>query len=117
MDECSRCGHRLVRIHRTPAQKIFFSEAYRCSHCRYPHRVVHPSLDVNLAFFASRYTCCVRCGNRGVRPLKTRDLVERTSRHPVSQLFRLAGAPLRLCPLCRLQYNDWRPIAPPTVHR
>jgi hypothetical protein len=93
-----------------------YSDAFRCSKCAYRRQYLHPVMDFNMAFFASRYTCCVNCGNRRVHPLPARDTLERMSRHPVSQLFRLAGAPLRICPLCRLQYNDWRPVAPAAPH-
>ena len=31
------------------------------------------------------------------------------SKHPLSWMFRLLGAPLNKCPSCRLQYYDWRP--------
>ena len=112
MQACPTCGHQLVRIHRTRTQKLLFSEAFHCANCGQHQRYLHPILDFNAAFFKSRYTCCVQCGNTRVRPLPARDLLERRSRHPVSQLFRLVGAPLRICPLCRLQYHDWRPIEP-----
>ena len=97
-----------MRSHRTAAQKIFFSDVFRCSRCGYRRKRVHPVVDANLAFVFSRYTRCIRCGSERIERLKKRDRIDSVSKNLVSRLLRLTGAPVNKCPSCRLQYYDWR---------
>jgi hypothetical protein len=112
MNACPKCGHQVVRTQRTRLQKVFFSAAFRCSHCTYRTQQLHPAVDVNLRFIFSRFTRCMRCGHQHVHRLAQRDRLDPMSKHPMSVLLRLTGAPLRKCPFCRLQYCDWRSRVP-----
>jgi hypothetical protein len=41
-----------------------------------------------------------------------RDQIDRMTKHPISLLIGLTGAPIYHCGPCRLQYRDWRDVAP-----
>jgi hypothetical protein len=101
-----------MRMHRTAAQRILYSDVFRCTHCRTRTRRIRPGLSVPLAFYFSRFTHCIRCGSARIERLEKRDRIDSLSRHPFSNVLRLTGAPLKKCPACRLQYYDWRPIVP-----
>jgi hypothetical protein len=112
MPVCPNCGHHLMRMHRSAAQKIVYADAFRCSRCHFRTRRLRTALSVSLAFYFSRFTHCIRCGSSRIERLKKRDRIDSTSKHPTSLLLRLTGAPLKKCPACRLQYYDWRPPVP-----
>ena len=116
MRTCPKCGQGMMRAHRTRLQKVLYSDAFCCSNCPYRDVWLRPTIDVNLSFFFSRFTRCVRCGTDKIHSLRERDQLDSMSKHPTSLLFALTGAPIRKCPYCRLQYHDWRPPAP-TVRR
>jgi uncharacterized protein with PIN domain len=112
MPNCPRCGHHLARTHRTAVEKLLYADVYGCASCGYVARHLHRALDRNFEFYCSRFTHCIRCGSKRIERLSKRDVIDSMSHHLVSLLFRLTGAPLKKCPACRLQYYDWRPIAP-----
>jgi hypothetical protein len=112
MPVCPRCGHHLVRTHRTALQKLLYSDTFRCTSCRLRVRNLHRIFNLNFAFYTSRYTHCIRCGTPRVERLAKRDRIDSLSHHPASALFHITGAPLKRCPSCRLQYYDWRPPVP-----
>ncbi len=101
---CNRCGDELVRVRRSHLSRIFFSAVYRCRGCERDFRVPH------LAFKGiSMHSCCPRCGSFRLERLRKRDRIESLSHSPVSFLQMLLGAPISWCPLCRLQFYDFRP--------
>ena len=69
-------------------------------------------MSVRYNFFVSTNARCVNCGTAKVQRVAKRDLLDGLSGHPVSQLQRLTFAPLNRCAACRLQFYDWRPVAP-----
>lgn len=87
MLHCSRCGKRLVRVHRT------ILDRYLYAHCR---------------FLFSRHSRCIRCGSEAVQRLKKRDKVNGFSQNPFTLMQVLIGAPVNRCSPCRLQFLDWR---------
>lgn len=66
-------------------------------------------------FLLARHTHCIQCGTAKVRRLSRRDRIDRMSRHPLSLVFRLTGAPIVYCGGCRLQYRDWRMPEPSSI--
>jgi hypothetical protein len=68
----------------------------------------YPSVRIHLIFCFSRHTHCIQCGSSLVSRLPRRDRIEAMSKHLLSTVFRLLGAPIVHCPACRLQYYDWR---------
>ena len=110
MPECPACGHHLIRMHRTTAEKLIYAELFRCAHCDLRLRQLRGRRNAKISFLFSRYTRCIRCGTQHVRRISKRDRVDSVSRGVVSTLLRLTGAPLNKCDACRLQYYDWRPL-------
>ena len=108
MPDCSKCGKHLTRTRRTPFERPFYSAAYRCHHCDNRLRIPHTAVHVQLTFLFSRHTHCIKCGNAKVRRHGKRDRIDTISKHPVSTLMMLTGAPLYRCLDCRIQYYDWR---------
>jgi hypothetical protein len=47
-----------------------------------------------------------------VRRQRKHDRIDTVSNHPLSRLMQITGAPLNRCFACRVQYYDWRPLAP-----
>jgi hypothetical protein len=105
-----------MRKHRNVAQRILYSDVFRCAHCRTTTRWVRAGLSVTFTFCFSRFTHCIRCGSSRIERLEKRDRIDSLSHHPLSGFQRLTGAPLKKCPACRLQYYDWRPIVPVERH-
>jgi DNA-directed RNA polymerase subunit RPC12/RpoP len=89
-------------------QKLVYSDIYRCTKCGRRVNLVRSAHSVALTFFFSRHSHCIRCGTTNVHRLKKRDRIDSVSRHPVSVLLGLVGAPFNRCNRCRLQYHDWR---------
>jgi uncharacterized Zn finger protein len=110
MPQCPNCGRHLLRRHRTVLQKLVYSDAFRCEQCGNWVKHYHSFLRVEIGFFLTPYTQCIRCGTREVHRIAKRDRVDSLSKRPASRLMQLLGAPLNKCPACRLQYYDWRPV-------
>lgn len=108
MPQCPKCGGYLVRIHRGTFRKIAYSALFRCRQCGFRTGKFHSWLSSNYRFMFSRYTRCVRCSTYNVHRGSKRDRIDGVSRHPLSLLQHILGAPLNKCPACRLQYYDWR---------
>lgn len=110
MPVCPDCGTQLSRVHRSRVEKLLFSNVFRCERCarrlRRAHRVIH----VDVTFYLSTYTRCIRCATPDVRRSARLDRVDSISRHPLSVVQRLFGAPINRCFSCRVQYFDWRPV-------
>ena len=88
--------------------RILYAELFFCRKCGYRLRLLHPGLRGTLGFMSARHSQCITCGNRRVQRLNKRDRIDSVSRHPLSVLMGLTGAPINRCPICRLQYRDWR---------
>jgi predicted RNA-binding Zn-ribbon protein involved in translation (DUF1610 family) len=112
MSPCPNCGLHMTRVHRSAMQKVLYRDVLACSRCRFRTKRLRIGVDVALTFYFSRFTHCIRCGSPRIERLSKRDVVDSMSRHPVSGVLRLTGAPIRRCPACRLQYCDWRPPVP-----
>jgi hypothetical protein len=93
-------------------ERILYSDVFRCPNCNTAERWLHAAIDFSVTFYFSRFTHCIRCGSARIERLARRDYIDGLSYHPVSVVLRLTGAPLKKCPACRLQYYDWRPVAP-----
>lgn len=112
MRVCPDCGDRLQRIRRSPMQKLAYADVFRCQACARRIARPHATFVSNADFVFSRYTRCIRCGTRDVHRLTKRDGIDPMSRNLLSVFFRLMRAPIHRCRGCRLQYCDWRPLAP-----
>jgi uncharacterized protein with PIN domain len=108
MPNCPNCAKHMTRTHRTPVQKLVYSDIFRCTKCGHRLNRLHASLGATFTFAFSRHTHCIRCGTPNVHRLKKRDRIDSVSRHPASLLLALTGAPFNRCASCRLQYHDWR---------
>jgi hypothetical protein len=111
MPQCPRCAHHLAREHRGPLQRLIYKELFECMHCSLQVARAYPGIRSTLGFIFSSHTHCLQCGNANVQRLTKKDRIETVSRHPLSILFGLTGAPLHRCPVCRVQYRDWRRTA------
>jgi hypothetical protein len=108
MPRCVECGRRLTRTRRTLQQKAFFADVFRCERCGYRLNRWRSPKGVTFTFIFSRYSHCLQCGTPNVHRMTKRDRVDSVSRHMLSILLGLSGAPLNKCTACRLQYHDWR---------
>lgn len=108
MLERPHCAHQLSREHRGPLQRLIYKELYECKHCHRQVGRLYPTLSGTLGFIFSTRTLCVKCGNERVQRRIKKDRADLVSRHPLSLLFGLTGAPIYRCPTCRIQYRDWR---------
>ena len=111
--QCSKCDHRLDRVHRKGLENLLYSDVYVCVKCH--HRVGHnraiEALKNQFAFIFSLYTRCPNCaGEDTLQRLKKRDRIDSRSKSPFAWIQRLLGAPIVRCFPCRLQYYDWRPL-------
>ena len=112
MPQCATCATPLVRVHRTALERVLYADAYECRPCGRRTRRLHPGISVRYNFFMSTHARCVNCGTAKVQRVAKRDYLDGLTGHPVSQLQRLTFAPLNRCATCRLQFYDWRPVAP-----
>ncbi len=108
MSPCSRCGKRLVRVHRTVLEKCLWSDKYECPGCKRREGSYHRYLYAHWRFLSSRHSRCIRCGSEAVDRLKKRDKVDSFSQHPLALVQVFIGAPVNRCSPCRLQFFDWR---------
>ncbi len=90
--------------------RALYADTFRCRHCGFESRRVRQGLGALVTFVFSRYSRCIQCGTLDVQRLAKPDRVDWMSRHPLSLLMYVTGAPLNRCSPCRLQYHDWRPI-------
>lgn len=115
--KCARCGRHVNRAHRTYLEKLIYSDAYECHRCKHRTYRYHHWLYSNVRFVFSKYTLCLRCGTHKVYRIEKRDHVDHLSRHPLSWLQQIFGAPRNKCPFCRMQYHDLRPVHPANQQR
>jgi uncharacterized protein with PIN domain len=100
------CGGKLVRVRRRPWQRLLYSAVYRCGDCGEVRvRRSTPTL------FSTK-SRCPRCGTPRLRVLRKRDGVDEMSSSFWSFLQRIFGAELHHCEYCRLQFYDFRGVAP-----
>lgn len=112
MADCLTCGGRLERRHRSAMEKVLYAHVFECRQCHNRVRLTRRALRVGRLFLFSQHTCCPRCGSDDVKRESKRDRIDSASKHIVSRVQGWFGAPLNKCPACRLQYHDWRPLAP-----
>ena len=111
--QCSKCDHRLDRVHRKGVEALLYSDVYVCVKCR--NRVGYNRLVQTLknqfTFAFSLYSRCPSCGGEdSLQRLKKRDRIDSRSKSPLAWIQHLLGAPVVRCFPCRLQYYDWRPL-------
>lgn len=104
---------RIVGAHPSDtSRKALLRGGLSLRQCGTSVRVVRRGIHANLLFIISRSTHCPSCGTSDVTRGHKRDAIDTVSRHPLSLLMRVSGAPLFRCFACRLQYYDWRPRIP-----
>jgi hypothetical protein len=86
--------------------RLWYVAVYRCRNCERFVRIRKWTLPR-----LSLRRCCPKCGSAKLHRLRKRDRIETFSRNPFSLLQMLLGAPLWWCPLCRLQFYDFRSAA------
>jgi DNA-directed RNA polymerase subunit RPC12/RpoP len=109
MQLCPQCGRRMHRKHRTSLEVLFATAVFRCSACGRTVKILRAIPGFDSSFVLSRYTRCANCGSARVRRLSRRRGLPLVTRHLVSQVLRLTGAPAYECSACHHQYFDWRP--------
>jgi hypothetical protein len=110
---CPRCGTtKLERVHRSVAGRLLFRKVLQCGQCGFRAREWRVPFESTAAFVFSRYTRCIDCGSYRVRRMPSRDQIDRMTNRPLSLVFALTFAPIYHCGPCRLQYHDWRAVAP-----
>ncbi len=102
----------MARRRRSWFDKLLYSRVFRCSSCGRTKKTRRLFDRPGVRFVLATHTHCVRCGSVHVKRSRKRDHIDSVSRHPLSSLAALSGAPLVRCDACRLQYHDWRPIHP-----
>jgi DNA-directed RNA polymerase subunit RPC12/RpoP len=106
---CPHCRKRVLRVRRTPFEKLLNSDVYACSGCR--RRI--GARRSSLVFLFSRYARCIECGSSStIARLAKPDRVDRFSGSWLSRAPRFFGAPLYRCSPCRVQFYDWRQVRP-----
>jgi DNA-directed RNA polymerase subunit RPC12/RpoP len=102
----------MLRVHRTPFEKIVWSDMFECAECGHRAGTYYNALYANSRFLFSRYSRCIRCGSEAVQRLAKRDKVDGFSQHPLALIQAVVGAPVNRCSPCRLQFFDWRKPRP-----
>ena len=103
MLQCTQCGGRLRRVHRSYLQRLGYLALYTCSDCQHTEKIPR---------FGYRFRnecCCPRCGTNRLTKLKERDRIDRMERGIWNLAARLCGGKLYHCYFCRLQFYDRRP--------
>jgi uncharacterized protein with PIN domain len=103
---CPHCRKRLLRVRRTPLEKLLNSDMYACSGCRRRVGARRPSL----VFLFSKYARCIQCGSSEVARLAKPDRVDQFTTNWLGLAPRYFGAPLYRCSPCRVQFYDWRQV-------
>jgi hypothetical protein len=116
MARCTSCGGPLRQVHRRFYERLMYSGVYTCRDCDSRVRRVRGWSFSTLRFLCSRYTNCIRCSSDQVHRMRKKDRIDTVSKHPISRLLQLFGAPRNKCPLCRLQYHDLRRVRPALSH-
>ncbi len=101
------CGKRFTRRRRNLIEKVLCSAAFHCKDCGAESRHYR-------SFFAifQSYCQCPVCHNRDLTKLAKRDKLDRMHPNPLRRLLQVFHAPLYHCTFCRLQFRDWRGLAP-----
>src|SRR5439155_25404312 len=95
------CARGRVRVHRTWAQKLVYSDAYICKKCGEKSFTAYRRMSISIHVLFSRHSRCVRCAGEKVYRIAKEDHVDSFSRHPLSVLQGLLFAPTLKCPNCR----------------
>ena len=107
MQTCRHCGAPLSRIRRKFHQRAFFQAIFSCKNC---HQVETSNRWFLFPF--GKESSCPRCGSLHVEKMRAVDRIDRMYYNPFSYLQKFFGAGLHWCPLCRLQFYDWRKRRP-----
>lgn len=108
MLHCPSCQGQLRRVHRTLAEKFWYTAMYECPQCR--ARRPEPRW---YALYRGEYPRCPRCGTFRLTRLASRDKIDSMQKGPLNFLQFLRGAELYHCRYCRVQFYDARkPLAP-----
>jgi len=108
MVTCPNCGSYPRRVRRNMWARLVYRSLRICSDCGFRLRKLRWSLSPP-RFVFSTWSSCPRCGTRQVKPAIKRDRIDDISKHPLSLLLQIFGAPRLRCSFCRLEYHDIRP--------
>jgi len=104
MRQCTHCGGRLKRTHRSCLQRLGYVALYTCPDCH------HVEFIPRFGYRLGHECRCPRCGTSRLTKLRERDHIDRMQ----SGLWNLAawicGGRLYHCCFCRLQFYDRRPL-------
>jgi ssDNA-binding Zn-finger/Zn-ribbon topoisomerase 1 len=107
MSTCPHCRKRLLRVRRTPFEKLLHSDMYSCSGCQRRVGARRPSL----VFLFSKDARCIQCGSPStVARLSKPDKVDSFTTNWLGRAPRFFGAALCRCSPCRVQFYDWRGV-------
>lgn len=109
MTECPKCAGHLCKVHRHYYERLGCAAAYACRKCNFRVRRFY-RWWYSFRFVFSLRSRCVRCGTSQVQRVNDRDRIDSVSKHPLSLLQQILGAPLNKCSFCRLRYYDLRLI-------
>jgi len=108
MVRCPKCGAGMERSRRRGMERAMYAAKFKCGACDTRVSETRPYLKANVTFMFSRYTHCIKCGAIDVQRRTTEDRIDPFTKHPLSRLLFLTGAPIYRCATCRVQYYDWR---------
>ncbi len=91
------------RSRRSLAERLLYSEAFRCEKCG---QRVRTAL---FSFRYVRYVKCPCCHSVDLTALKRRDGIDRMQKGLLNFVQRISGGKLYHCWFCRLQFYDTRP--------
>jgi transcription elongation factor Elf1 len=104
MRQCSQCGGKLKRNHRSWLQRLVYVAMFTCPDCG------HDEFVPRLSYRFGSGCRCPRCGTPKVTKLRERDHIDRMQAGLWNLVARLTGGQLYHCCLCRLQFYDRRPF-------
>jgi len=111
MRQCSQCGGRLKRTHRSYLQRLAYLAMFTCPDCEHNESI--PRFSYRLRSGCS----CPRCGTPKLSKLKERDHIDKMQAGLWNLAARLGGGQLYYCGFCRLQFYDRRPFQQTDVSR
>src|ERR1051325_3995580 len=103
MRRCIHCGGRLLRIHRSLAERVRYMAVWQCADCN--EIVPYPR---QYATHLGPHSVCPLCTTPRLTRLEKPDRIDRQQGGFWNLLERLAGGRLYHCRFCRLQFYDRR---------
>jgi hypothetical protein len=110
MPNCSQCGAKAFRIHRTFSERFAYLAIYECRQC---HEI--SAIPRRYRYRFGPHCRCPRCGTLRVTRLKKLDKIDPMLKSLLNLMQRLLGGTLYHCRYCRLQFYDRRRLATENV--